>query len=139
MISLKDIKGKVEEMIQISFPEFEILSRKGGEGVEVASFYIELDNLMKNNRLFNYERSMTIRIYIYPSNTMEGTTGVLEILEDLEGLFELSLRLQDRDIKILETSSKIVDGVFQFEFNINYFEEKEMTHNGELMQEMKFK
>ncbi len=139
MITLKKIKQTVEEVVTIGLPQLQLLPQKPTEALEATSIYIELDNIIKNNRLYNYERSLTVRIYIYPSNTTAGMSEALEAIEGLEELFQLTMKIEDRSIKILETSSKLVDGVFQFEFNVNYFEAKEETDDNELMQNIKLK
>ncbi len=139
MITLKKIKQTIEEVITIGLPQLQLLPQKPTEALEATSIYIELDNIIKNNRLYNYERSLTVRVYIYPSNTANGISEALEVIEGLEELFQLTMKIEDRSIKIPETSSKLEDGVFQFEFNMNYFEAKEETEDNELMQGIKLK
>lgn len=138
MLTLKQIKNTIKTTLQTHFPSLEILSTKGAP-TEVFGLYIELDNILKTNGLYNYERSMTVKIYLYPPDGQEGADEILDILEKLEEIFELTLVIENRHIKILETSSKIVDGVFQFQFNMNYHETKESNEDEELMQELKFK
>ncbi|SCY93070.1 phage tail terminator family protein [Alkaliphilus peptidifermentans] len=139
MITLREIKSIVVGIIEAAFPEGRVLTKNVNEELDIPSFFIEFDNIRKNSRLFNYERDMTIRIYIYPSINDEGGFQLLDIIEKLEDNFDLKFMVQDRYLKITETLTKKEEGIFQFEFHVNYFETKEMEESNELMQELNFK
>lgn len=139
MLTLIQIKNTIKQTIQDNLPMLQILHQKGPEGLDTNAIYIELDNIIKTSGLYNYERSVTARIYLYPLNGENGSDETLEIIERLQEIFELTLNINNRPIKILETSSKIVDEVFQFEFTLNYHESRVINENQDLMQQLNYK
>lgn len=136
MLTLKQIKLAINNMILEKFPDIEIISRDVSEGFVRPSFHVMFDNIDRDTRFYVSERSMTVRIYYFPSDRYEYSLEILDIQDSLESIFNLNLEVEDRVITINETRGQQIDGVLEFEFDFDFVESNEREDKGELMEEL---
>lgn len=136
MLSLKQIKLAINNMLITKFPSIDIQSTDIKEGFNRAAFFVTIDNVNRDTRLYHSERSMTIRIHYFPSDRYKNSLELLDIQDDLESIFNLNFIVEDRVITIDDTQSQVVDGVLEFEFDFNFLESNDITETGELMGEL---
>lgn len=137
MITYKQIKKAINDKLTARF-EIEINSRDIKEGFSRPSFFVDFENISKTGLESQIERSFTVRIYFFPKDKNSPSMEILEILEGLEEIFDLKLRVEDRHFNIFETKGETTDGVLQFEFDINYEDGREIAE-AETMQELEYK
>src|SRR5690625_2247714 len=109
MITNKDIRMAINR--QLKKADIKIMSRDVREGFSRPSFFVELDNVLREGNADQIYKSMTIRIYYFPSNEYEYAIEVLDMQEMLEDLFDLKLLVRDRLINVEEFTSFLNDGV----------------------------
>lgn len=137
MITYKQIKKSINEKLKAKF-NIEINSRDIREGFIRPSFFVDFENINKNALESQIERSFTVRIYFFPTDRNAPSMEILDVLEQLEEIFDLKLQVGDRHLNIFETNSETTDGVLQFEFDIHFEDGREVTEV-ETMSELKFK
>jgi len=138
-MNLKNIILAVNELIEREFPTVEIQSNDVKEGFKRPSFFVELDGVSKDTRLYSYERELTVRIYYFPKSRHEYSLETLDIQEKLEEIFGLTLPIEGRPIIIDGTSTSIVDGVVQFDIDLSFSVRRDVIDPGEPMQELDFR
>lgn len=138
MPTLKQIKAAINLSILDHF-EVPIQSRDVKKGFPRPSFFVQFDNIERDTGQYISQRSMTVRIYFYPTDRYEYSTEVLEVTEKLENVFNLNFAVGDRVITIQDTRSQVIDKILEFEFDFRYSVEGaggEDPGSGELMEEL---
>lgn len=136
MITYKDIDRALTNKL-IGHFNIAINSNDVKKGFEKPSFFVEFDNAARSATEDQVNRSLTIRIYYFPTDRNDNAIELLEVQEALENIFDLKLEVLDRKFNIDEVRSDVTDGVLNFSFDITYFEGKEITEN-EAIQEIHF-
>ena len=146
MITYKDIRIAVNR--QLSKTGIRINSRDVQEGFIRPSFFVQLDNVSRSGNETQIERSMTVRIYYFPSDRYEYSIEALETQEILEDLFDLKLPVRDRLFNVEEFNTFLNDGVLNCQFDIDFYDgrkkvwkteedaEHELLHPIEKMKEL---
>lgn len=127
MIGYKEIKKAVNNLINKNF-KAKINSNNIKEGFMRPSFFIELDDVKQTAYEEQIHRSMTIRIFYFPSDRETYSIEVLEVQQKLEEVFDLKLRVLDREININETEAAVSDGVLEFSFEIDFYDAREISY-----------
>lgn len=145
MITYKDIKKAINTKLKKEF-DFEINSNDVKEGFNRPSFFVTLDNHNRSSNQDQIQKSLTVRIYYFPTDRYEYSLEIMDIQERLENLFDLKLKVKDRYLNIMETSGNETDGVLEFSFDIDFYEARESMyqgdetqHNQEMMQSLEIK
>src|SRR5690625_5080190 len=120
MLTMKQIKLAINEMLRENFPDIGIQSGDIRKGFKRPSFFVQLDTQSRDSGQFVYNRSMIIRIYYFPSDRYEYSLEILEMQDDLENVFSLNFAVQDRVITIDETRAQEVDGVLEIEIDFEF-------------------
>lgn len=120
MLTMKQIKLAINEMLLENFPDIGIQSGDIRKGFKRPSFFVQLDTLGRDSGQFVSDRSMTVRIYYFPTDRNEYSIELLEMQDDLEDVFSLNFAVQDRVITIDETRAQEVDGVLEFEIDFEF-------------------
>lgn len=81
------------------------------------------------------EKSLTVRIYYFPSSEEEASVEILDMQEELGNVFDTHLAVEDRLLHINEPTSTVSDGVLQFEFELSFEDGREVEET-ELVQEI---
>lgn len=135
MITLKDIKLAINNLIEATFPEIEISSKDIKEGFSRPSFFIDFEAMSKHSTEEQVIRELQIIIYYFPSDPHKNSLELLEVQEKLEEVFDLKLNVSDRYFNIDDPSGVKSDGVLQFSFSIKYEEGREIEE-AELMENL---
>jgi hypothetical protein len=122
MLTYKQIVKTTTDMLISKFPLIEVQESDVEQGFQRPSFFISLPDVNRDSRKYYSLRSMTIRIYFFPTDRYVYSLEVLDVQQKLEELFDLTLKVEDRVITISNTSSMVVDKVLEFDINIEYYE-----------------
>ena len=125
MISYKDIKKAINSKIKTEFNNIAINSNDVKEGFERPSFFVQLDTNGRSSDVNQIYKDLTVRINYFPTDENDYSIELMDVQEQLEGIFELKLKVQDRLFNIDETNSEITDGVLEFSFDINFYDGRE--------------
>lgn len=137
MLTLKQIDRAIAGILAAHFEDIEIQSNDVQEGFKRPSFFVVLDNIGTDTRQHYLVRTMTARIYYFPTDRYNYSIEVLEMQDKLNNLFNLNFVVEDRVITISETRSQIVDRVLEFEFDFEYHDFIKPDDDGkDLMQEL---
>jgi hypothetical protein len=125
MITYKNIKIAVNTLLKNKFG-VEINSNDLKEGFKRPSFFVSFDNFLRSSTEEQVQKSLTIRIYYFPTDRYNYSVELLDIQESLESLFDLKLEVLDRKFNINEASTVVTDGVLEFSFDIEFKEGKDI-------------
>lgn len=139
-MKLSDIKKAVNSLIKSEFPNIEIQATDVEKGFKRPSFFVLLDNVDRDTWQFISIRSMTVRIYYFPSDRYRYSLETMDVQDRLESIFNLNFAVRDRVITINETRGQMVDEVLEFEFDFE-FDDKSGAHrdgDGDLMEVLEY-
>ncbi|MFM9535697.1 DUF6838 family protein [Lysinibacillus sp. IITD104] len=125
MITFKQIKAVINEKLQSNFIDIDVSSKSASKGFTRPSFKVELDNVKREGYLTQVEKSCTVRIFYFPSTIDDNAIEFLDVQEALGNLFDLKFTVEDRHLDIVEPNFDEIDGVLQFEFDIQFFDGRE--------------
>ncbi|MCB5028012.1 hypothetical protein LGV96_09885 [Streptococcus mutans] len=118
MINLADIRKAVN--MQLQRTGVPVYSRDVSEGFKRPSFFVQLDNVTRHGSPEHIDRSLTVRIHYFPKDRYEYAIEVLDITDALESLFDVKLKVKDRQFNIHDFDSSVSDGVLQCYFDIEF-------------------
>lgn len=140
MITYKDIRLAINR--QLKKTGIEITSRDVTEGFDRPSFFVQLDDVGRSGDENQVHKSMTVRIYYFPSDRYEYSIEVLDMQEMLENLFDLKLAVKDRFFNVDEVRTDVVDGVLNCSFDLEFYDGRERNiyeqHPSEVMEILQF-
>lgn len=125
MITFKQIKVTINENLQSNFIDIDVSSKSTSKGFTRPSFKVELDNVKREGYLTQVEKSCTVRIFYFPSTMDDNAIELLDVQEALGNLFDLKFSVDDRHLDIVEPNFDEIDGVLQFEFDLQFFDGRE--------------
>lgn len=123
-IKFKTLALAINKQIKAAFPDIPITSKDIEEGFDRPSFFVDFDSFraeqMTRRRA---ERSHHIVIYYFPSDRYQNKLELMETQEGLEDAFIDGLVIDDETVLYVgETTGQVIDGVLQFEFDLDYME-----------------
>lgn len=124
MITFKKIKTNINKKLQSNF-DIDVSSKSSNEGFTRPSFKVELDNVKREGYLTQVEKSCTVRIFYFPSTMDDNAIELLDVQEALGNLFDLKFSVEDRHLDIVEPNFDEIDGVLQFEFDLQFLDGRE--------------
>jgi len=136
VLTLKQINLAISNLIFGKFPELKIQSSDVKGGFNRPSFFVKLDNPSRDTGLHTVERSMTVRILYFPESRNDYALELMDVQDQLESAFNLNISVGDRIITIEETRAQVIDGVLEFEFDLEFTEAVEIVDDSELMEEL---
>lgn len=136
MITYSDIDKAVTDCLLDKFPDIEVTENDVKEGFNRPSFFVQLDNTRKDTRLYVVHQSLTVRIYYFPSNRHAYQSELMDVQEKLEEVFNLNLNVLDRTLTIEETNAQVIDGVLEFEFDLEFYQNVKKEDDSDLMSEI---
>lgn len=139
MLSLKDIKLAVNNKIKEQFPDVDIQSKDVKEGFKRPSFFVQLDNIQRDTRLYTAVRDITVRIYYFAEDRYKNDLENMDVLDGLESCFNLNFTAGGKVITINDTRGQTIDGVLEFEFDFQFYEDVQEPDDSDLMQELELK
>lgn len=129
MITFKKIRTAVNRKLKANFTGIDVLSKSANKGFERPSFKLELDNVKREGSLTQVEKSCTVRIFYFPTEDDDNAAELLDVQEALGEAFDLKFTVENRHLDIVEPNFDEVDGVLQFEFDIQFFDGRELSIN----------
>ncbi|KOS61722.1 hypothetical protein FJQ98_02960 [Lysinibacillus agricola] len=128
MITFKQIKTTINKKLLSNF-DIDVSSKSANEGFTRPSFKVELDNVRREGYLTQVEKSCTVRIFYFPADEIDNSVELLDVQEKLGDLFDLKFTVEDRHLGINEPNFDEIDGVLQFEFDLQFFDGRESGIN----------
>ena len=125
MITFKQIKAAINEKLQSNFIDIDVSSKSANKGFTRPSFKVELDNVKREGYLTQVEKSCTVRIFYFPTDKNDNAIELLDAQEALGNIFDLKFSVDDRHLNIAEPNFDEIDGVLQFEFDLQFFDGRE--------------
>ncbi|WP_342557574.1 DUF6838 family protein [Lysinibacillus sp. FSL P4-0201] len=125
MITFKQIKTAINDKLQSNFIDIDVISKSANEGFTRPSFKVELDNVKREGYLTQVEKSCTVRIFYFPTDENDNAIELLDVQEALGNVFDLKFSVEDRHLDIVEPNFDEIDGVLQFEFDLQFFDGRE--------------
>jgi len=124
MITFENIRTTVTRNLKANFEGLKVTSESVKKGFKRPSFKIELDNVKREGYLTQVEKSCTVRIFYFPTDE-NNAIELLDIQEALGNLFDIKFSVEDRHLDIVEPNFNEIDGVLQFEFDLQFFDGRE--------------
>lgn len=125
MITFENIRATVSRNLKVNFNGLKVSSKSVKDGFTRPSFKVELDNVKREGYLTQVEKSCTVRIFYFPSTIDDNAIELLDVQEALGKLFDLKFSVGDRHLDIVEPNFDEIDGVLQFEFDLQFFDGRE--------------
>jgi len=125
MITFENIRATVTKNLKANFNGLKVSSKSVKDGFTRPSFKVELDNVKREGYLTQVEKSCTVRIFYFPSTADDNAIELLDVQEELGNLFDLKFSVGDRHLDIGEPNFDEIDGVLQFEFDLQFFDGRE--------------
>lgn len=122
MITFENIRTTVTKNLKANFNGLKVLSESVKDGFKRPSFKVELDNVKREGYLTQVEKSCTVRIFYFPSTMDDNAIELLDVQEALGNLFDLKFSVEERHLDIVEPNFDEIDGVLQFEFDLQFFD-----------------
>lgn len=125
MITFENIRTTVTRNLKANFKGLKVSSKSVKDGFTRPSFKLELDNVKREGYLTQVEKSCTVRIFYFPTDENDNAIELLDVQEVLGNLFDLKFSVGDRHLDIVEPNFDEIDGVLQFEFDLQFFDGRE--------------
>lgn len=139
MITFFDIKKAVNAVLLAKIPEIKVKAQDITKGFEQPSFTTEIEDAKAEELNAQIETGCTVLIYYFPDlKNNEKSIAVLDMQFRLPTAFGNKLHVKNRALNINEPSSKIVDGILIFQFDLLFYQavESDVENAAELMQEL---
>lgn len=127
MITFEKIRATVTRYLKANFNGIQVSSKSVKDGFARPSFKVELDNVKREGHLTQVERACTVRIFYFPKDE-NNSIELLDVQEKLGDLFDLKFSIEDRHLDINEPNFDEIDGVLQFEFDLQFFDGREFEN-----------
>ncbi|WP_144940122.1 DUF6838 family protein [Paenibacillus sp. 32O-W] len=138
MLTLRQIDKAITGLLLKNFPNIEVQESDVEEGFQRPSFFVSLETNRTETFQFNRVRDMTCRIYYFPSDRYVYSAEVQDVQDQLESIFGLNFKVEDRIITIDDAESYEVDKVLQYSFDFTYYEDTGEEEKGEKMKELSY-
>lgn len=127
MVKYIDILKSINKILEDKFSNIPILSEKDvEEKITRPSLMVSMDNVSSDNFMSNViDKSLTIRIYYFPSSRYKYKIENLNMMDNLNELFVENdiLKLENFNILINgEISTDVVQSVLNYNFDIEFSE-----------------
>lgn len=139
MITFYDIKKAVNQVLFAKIPEIEVKGQDISKGFERPSLTTEIEDAKAETLQDQIEMSCTVLIYYFPDLTNTAKSiDVLDMQFRMPIAFGNKLKVGKRALNINEPSSKVVDGILIFQFDILFYQVDESNAGNpvEMMQEL---
>jgi len=134
-----DIRNAAAQKLSTGFPNYYLYYDALPQDFSKPCFLVQISLVSKANESLNlFSKALTANIRYYPDEGV--STGLLEMQELLEGLFDMVLQVGDRVIGIDKTKGEIIEKVLHFTVDLSYIDSREETVDGlEMMQVLEMK
>lgn len=141
MVLYQDIAKAVTMVIKEAFPSVPIYGDEVREGYKTPSFFIGIMPVSSINHTKSIKEEQLLITVSYFSNTTEGLKNY-RVMQELKVAFGQVLSVDNRRFTIQETNTEKVgeDGdIYQFTFDINYYELASNESDSVLVREIIYK
>ena len=141
MVLYQDIAKAVTMVIRENFPEVPIYGDVVREGYKTPSFFVGIMPVSSINHTKSIKEEQLLITVSYFSNTTESLKNY-RVMQELKAAFGQVLSVDNRMFTIQETNTQKVgeDGdVYQFTFDINYYELASSESDSVLVREIIYK
>ncbi len=140
MITLKELKTTINEVIKAKFPTIEINSNDISEGFARPSFFTDFDFTYRRDYLGSFIREVTVTIYYFPTNRNKYKDEVLEKQDAIEDAIRKGFEVKGRHLHIMNNiESEVIDKILQVSFELEYYDTPdEATEVLPLMEELNY-
>lgn len=126
MITFIDLKKAVNTVLLTKVPEIKLKAQDISKGFLRPSLTTEIEDAKVEKLDEQIEMSCTVLIYYFPDLTnIEKSIDILDMQFRLPIAFGNKLYVGNRALNINEPSSKIVDGILIFQFDILFYQADE--------------
>jgi hypothetical protein len=138
-MTLVDIRNEAAHKLNSEFPSYYLYYDVLPQDFSRPCFLIQILSVSKTNEnLYQFLKALTFNIRYYPDEGV--STGLLEMQDKLEELFDMALQAGDRSIGIDRTKGEILEKVLHFTFDMSYTDSREDMNEGlEMMQTLEMK
>lgn len=116
----KEIVASVNAILKQNYPAITVESSDKKEGIKRPSFRTSLENVSSDSGMFLKVTTATIRIHYFPSDRDRYSVEIAEMADELEWIFGLSIPVGERFLTSQDVRSQEVDGVLEFDIDIEY-------------------
>ena len=141
MVLYQDIAKAVTMVIKEAFPDIPVYGDEVREGYKTPSFFIGIMPVSSINHTKNIKEEQLLITVSYFSNTTESLKNY-RVMQELKTAFGQVLGVDNRRFTIQETNTEKVgeDGdIYQFTFDINYYELAPSESDSVLVREIIYK
>lgn len=141
MVLYQDIAKAVTMVIKEAFPDVPIYGDEVREGYKTPSFFIGIMPVSSINHTKSIKEEQLLITISYFSNTSESLKNY-KVMQELKVAFGQVLSVDNRKFTIQETNTEEVgeDGnIYQFTFDINYYELASSESDSVLAKEIIYK
>lgn len=141
MVLYQDISKAVTMVIKGAFPNVHIYGDEVREGYKTPSFFIGIIPISSINHTKSIKEEQLLITISYFSNTTESLKNY-RVMQELKSAFGQMLSVDNRKFTIQETNTEKVgeDGdIYQFTFDINYYELASSESDSVLAKEIIYK
>ncbi|MEA4848730.1 MAG: hypothetical protein VB106_15985 [Clostridiaceae bacterium] len=138
-MTLVDIRNEAAHKLNSGFPGYYLYYDVLPQDFSMPCFLMQILSVSKTNEnLYQFLKALTFNIRYYPDEGV--STGLLEMQDKLEELFDMALQAGDRSIGIDRTKGEILEKVLHFTFDLSYTDSREDMNEGlEMMQTLEMK
>ena len=138
-MTLVDIRNAAAQKLSTGFPGYCLYYDELPQDFSKPCFLVQIISVSKTNEnVYQFSKAVAVNIRYYPDGDIG--TGLLEMQDLLEGLFDVVLQAGDRTVNIDKTKGEIIEKVLHFTFDLSYIDSREDTDNGfETMQTLEMK
>jgi len=123
-ITLSDIRKEIVRKLDTNFLNHKVYEEDVKQGMKKPAFFVEIIPTRTVNEQLYKTKSLMIKISYFSENDTNEENHLM--LEQLEDLFDLSMKIKDRYFTINELNPIAVDGFLQFGFTFSVINAKDM-------------
>lgn len=134
-MDLLDIKKSINNILKENFPDVKLFANEVEEGFSKPAFFTQLIPISFNYETVNFMRvSLMIVINYYTPKSIE--VDNLKMTIALKKAFGMTLKVNDRYLLLENITIDNPDGIMQFKFDLDYYQDIEKIDNHEIMKEL---
>lgn len=135
MMDLLDIKKSINDILKENFPEVKLFANEVDEGFSKPAFFTQLIPITLNYETVNF-MSVRLMIVINYYTPVSIELDNLKMAMDLMKVFGMTLKVKDRYLLLENITTDNPDGILQFKFDLNYYQDVEKIDNHKIMKEL---
>ena len=126
MVTIIDILMAINKQLKTVYPSVIIQSTDVKEGFNRPCFYVDIVDFDNELVMETFDRKRAaFSLYYFPTDPNNYRMELLEVRETLQNAFIGILNIGDGfNIHILDTETRINDGVLNFDFEIEYYQRR---------------